>query len=106
MPDDSNQNENWLVAKVCLPRTMAHKVLGLPHYIETDRFVDQQGLEDHWIITYSESVKIHGVYRSKTETLDLFADPPDLEFIKERFGLLFKDFELELIEPPVLFPKP
>ncbi len=106
MAKESKQTEYWLVANVHLTRATAHQILGLPHYIETDRFVTQQGLEDHWIITCSEPVKIHGVYRSKTETLDLFADPPDLEFIKERFGLLFQDFELVLIEPPVLFPKP
>ena len=101
MDKEFKEIEYWLVANVHLTRSTAHQILGLPHYIETDRFVTQQGLEDHWVFADTNSHSIRIVYREHSETLDVFSNPPDLKFAKERFGSLFQDHPFKVIDPPV-----
>ena len=95
---------NWLVAKLLMSREDAHLHLGNPHYIETDRFVDQNGLEDHWIFTNLDNLIIRMVYRAKNQTLEVFSDPPELEIVKREFVRLFSEKDFETVNPPELYP--
>jgi hypothetical protein len=101
---DQFKIKNWLLARFTLSREVAHHQLGMPHYIETDRFVDQRGLEDHWVIRGENDIVIHLVYRAKFESLEAYSDPPDLDSVRNELPNLFASFEFESIDPPELFP--
>ena len=106
MANKPRQIENWLIARVFLLRVDAHQILGIPHYIETDRFVEQQGLEDHWVFAADQPVKVRLVYRNRMETLEVFSDPPNFEFVKVSFPQLFESNDFEIVEPPERFASP
>ena len=95
--ESTKTSSGWPIGQLQISRECARQVLGLPDRIETDRFVDWRGIEDHWTKTISKQV-LRIVFQDESGTLKIFADRQEHSDIHAELLGLFAGYDLEIFD--------
>lgn len=77
-----------------ITRCDARKILGTPHYVETDDFRTAGGEEDHWVFQYDDGIYVFFNLRVPYHALSLNFSVRDLLDLRRRLPNALKNFEL------------